>query len=349
VTLIALPKRAPGRKSAEKEAAEIAADLQLCQWLEDHCHASGFAFGTRGWAYVAEGAGIITKGQFDAFETWLTRVRKDGLLDPDVVSDDDARSTDGIEDVDLDDPAAYARQILDRAHSWLRAYTPISVWKGLGTYVELLVEKVDLKIIFGPVCARYSVPITNGKGSADLNLRRHMLGRFRDQYKESRKLVLLYFGDLDPFGQLIADVIKSNLMECARVQRVDFDPTPIYVERIGLTAAQIAALGLPWIENLETGSGKDLANPRHPDHNKLYVQTHIATYGPRKVEATALAAHPAEAQALIEAAINRYIPPDWPQRHHDRLRSPRQQAYVAFEALIGSPPQDGQNEEGMDQ
>ena len=89
---LTLPKRAPGRKSEVVLAAEQAEDLRLCQWLEEHRRRSGFAFGTRGWAYVVEGAGIITKGQFSAFETWLTRVRKDGLLDPDVVSDDDARA-----------------------------------------------------------------------------------------------------------------------------------------------------------------------------------------------------------------------------------------------------------------
>ena len=337
---LTLPKRAPGRKSAAVLAAEQADDLRLCQWLEEHRQRSGFAFGTRGWAYVVEGAGIITKGQFSAFEAWLTRVRKDGLLDPDVVSDDDARSTDGIEYVDQDDPEAYARQALARAHAWLDAYAPISVWEGLDTYVELLVEKVDLKVIFGPVCARYSVPITNGKGSSDLNLRRHMLERFRDQYEQGRELVLLYAGDHDPAGLLIADVIKSNLMECANVRGVDFDPTPIRVERIGLTVAQIAALGLPWIENLETGTGKNLADPRHPDHHKPYVQNYIATHGVRKVEANALAAKPAEAQALIEAAINQYVPRDWPSRHRERLAPHRMAARRAFVDLIAGAEDD---------
>jgi len=30
-----------------------------------------------------------------------------------------------------------------------------------------------------------------------------------------------------------------------------------------------------WIDNLETGSGKDLANPKHPDHHKEYVQGYL--------------------------------------------------------------------------
>ncbi len=107
-------------------------------------------------------------------------------------------------------------------------------------------------------------------------------------HEAGRKCVLLYVGDHDPAGLLMSDVIKSNLMDCANVKGVDFDPSPIRVERIGLTREQIDDLGLPWIENLETGSGKDLGDPGHPDHRKPYVQNYIASQGRRKVEANAL-------------------------------------------------------------
>ena len=136
-----------------------------------------------------------------------------------------------------------------------------------------------------------------------------MLQRFRAQHPAGRKLVLLYCGDHDPAGLRISDVIKQNLMDCARVQDVGFDPTPIEVVRFGLNRDQIARLGLTWIDNLITGSGKDLADPRHPDHNKPYVQDYIATHGLRKVEANALARDPAAAAAMVEAAINQYFRP----------------------------------------
>ena len=79
-----LPKRGGGRPTPERAAADLAADLALCGWLEDRWQVNGFAFGSGGWGYVAEGEGIITKAELDAFETWLARVRKDGLLNPDV-------------------------------------------------------------------------------------------------------------------------------------------------------------------------------------------------------------------------------------------------------------------------
>jgi hypothetical protein len=331
---IVLPKRAPGRKSAAREAAERAADLKLCEWIEERWRATGLAFGTRGWAYVCENEGFITKGEFAAFETWLGRVRKEGLLDPDAVADDDARRADHGEYVDDDDPEDYAATALERANYWLSAYTPISMWEGLDTYVEVLVEKVDLKVLFGPVCRRYRIPLVNGKGSTDINSRRRMLQRYRAHAEAGRDLVLLYFGDHDPAGLDIARVIKSNLMECANIRDVGFDPSPIGVVRVGLDAEQIDALDLPWIDNLETGSGKNLADPRHPDYRKAYVQDYIGTHGPRKVEANALARNPAAAQDLIESAINGFIPPDWPTFHAQRLGSHREATHEAFARLI---------------
>ena len=69
---------------------------------------------------------------------------------------------------------------------WLDFYSPLSIWYGLDTYVEIMVEKVDLKILFGPVCERYSVPLTNSKGSTDINSRRRMLQRFRMHHQAGR-------------------------------------------------------------------------------------------------------------------------------------------------------------------
>ena len=136
--------------------------------------------------------------------------------------------------------------------------------------------------------------------------------------------MLLYCGDLDPPGLRIASVIKQNLLDCAKIQDVCWDPSPIEVVRFGLDTGQIARLSLPWIDNLITGSGKDLADPRHPDHNKPYVQDYLATHGRRKVEANALAAHPADAASIVEAAINQFVPAYWPEAHAARLAPHRQ-------------------------
>ena len=79
------------------------------------------------------------------------------------------------------DARAFARYRLDN-------YAPISMWEGLDTYCEVMVEKIDLKILFAPVCKRYGVVLVNGKGSADVNLRRRMLQRFKVQEEGRSRL-----------------------------------------------------------------------------------------------------------------------------------------------------------------
>jgi len=49
-----------------------------------------------------------------------------------------------------------------------RHYTPLSFWADLDVYVEVAVEKIDLRNLFEPVCEEFAVPLTNFKGWSDL-------------------------------------------------------------------------------------------------------------------------------------------------------------------------------------
>lgn len=323
-------------KLAEREAAERKADLDLCRWIERHKRKNGFAFGARGWGYILEGHSVITKGQLDAFEKWLGDMRKAGHLDPDVVSDDDNRTADYIEVIDTTEPGAEADRLIDSLINWVNLYQPLSLWEGLEFYVEVAVEKVDLKVLFGPVCRRFHVALTNVKGSSDINARRRMLQRFKAHSKAGRICILLYFGDHDPMGLRIAKDLSSNLFDCKDIRDVQFDPTgKVEVVRIGLTLDHINQIQVdsgghdPWIHNLITSSGKDLIGldkhgKPHPDRNKDYVVEYLAAHGAKKVEANILAAHPDFAERIITDAITAYVPPDWPEQHEARLRPQRE-------------------------
>ena len=117
--LLVLPRRRPGRRSPAQAAADTLLKHRLAHWIEGRWRETDLAFGGRGWAYVAEGEGIISKGQFKSFETLVADLRKDGLLDPDAVADDEARAADHVEYVDDDDPDAYAAEALTQANNWL--------------------------------------------------------------------------------------------------------------------------------------------------------------------------------------------------------------------------------------
>ena len=86
----------------------------------------------------------------------------------------------------------------------------------------------------------------------------------------------------------------------------------------------IDAHGLTWIDGLRTGSGKDLADPSHPDHERPYVQEYLRAHGARKVEANALVVAPEAGRQLLLDTIHKYVVPDALDRYAERLKEPRE-------------------------
>lgn len=293
------------------------ARMLMGEAIERMSEETGYRFGPRGWAYYAEGLGLITKGEFDRFEKLLTDMRKDGELDPDVIEPDASRTAADVLDFDAAEapPEAYARaavnDIGEQLRSWATAFHETGFWDGLDYYVEMIVEKKDLVQIFRSTADRYNVRITNGKGDTDIHTRLAMLKRFRDQTAAGRRCALLAIGDHDPKGLHIVEGLHRTIMSCANIKGLDWYPD-FDVINVGLTEAQIDALGLMKIDNLETGGGRDLSDPNHPDHFKPYVRDYIRQFGVWKCEANALVGHPARARGLLEDAINRFIPATHP-------------------------------------
>jgi hypothetical protein len=78
--------------------------------------------------------------------------------------DDEGRQPTEPEDPDNKTPAEYAdfwAEIF--ADSWER-YTPGSFWDFQPYYIEMVVEKVDLKTLFKPICDKYRVRVANASG-----------------------------------------------------------------------------------------------------------------------------------------------------------------------------------------
>lgn len=292
--------------------------VELGEAIERMSADTGYKFGPRGWAYFAEGLGLITKGEFDRFEQLLTDMRKSGELDPDVIEPDASRMATTVHDFEAasyspEQLAAHAvGQISNELRSWARSYHENGYWDDLDYYVEMIVEKKDLVQIFQSTADRYNIRITNGKGDTDIHTRLAMLKRFRDQWEQGRQCVLLSVGDHDPKGRHIVEGLHRTIMSCANIKGLDWIRPEFEVVNIGLTESQIDDLGLMKIDNLETGGGRDLSDPRHPDHSKPYVQDYIARFGVWKCEANALVGHPRKAMDLLESAINRFIPASHP-------------------------------------
>jgi hypothetical protein len=250
----------------------------------------------------------------------------------DICCEDSKRQFKCVEEIDHKTPEEFARFHLDQLRHVPNHYAPFSFWDEQDCYVQMLVEKIDLRLLFRPVCELFHVPIANMGGWADLHVRAAMMRRFAQWEARGKRCVLLYAGDFDPGGVLISDTLMSLMVEVSRA--VGWNPENVRIDRFGLNQDFIEEYGLSWIDGLVTGSGRDLADPRHRDHNKRYVQEWLEAIGPRKVEANALVVTPDAGRELCRQAITRYVPADAPAQFESRLELPRRKARLALGKLL---------------
>lgn len=316
-----LPKRSKGRQSAAGAATYEADVKAFCASLIEINSRLDFKVSSRGWCYILEDTIGLPKGEFDAAQRLINACRKDGRLPLAICAEDESRLADHIEYIDDRDAQEEAAAIVESIGYAHETYTPVSFWEELDVYLEMAVEKIDLKSLFSSICERYHVPLTNVRGWGCLNSRAAMMGRFADWERKGKQCVLLFCGDHDPGGLAISDFLRSNMEELA--DAVGWSPTNLTVDRFGLNYDFIQAQRLSWIDNLETASGGRLDDPRHPDHRKSYVQSYLARFGARKVEANALVVRPEAGRELCRQAILRYVPDHAPDDYDRELEVAR--------------------------
>jgi hypothetical protein len=321
LTLPALPR---GRPSSSTTAA-YDTDLRVfCDLILEINSRLDFRVSSRGWCYILEEHGLL-KGDFDDAQKLIVECRRRRLLPMDIVAEDGARSFDNLEQLDNDDPDEFAEDLVDNLEHQAEYYTPFSFWRDQDFYIEMAVEKIDLKSLFGPICERFYIPIANARGWSDLNLRWGMLQRIRAHAAAGKRCVVLYCGDHDPAGLNISDSLRKNLSELLTQREWLELMEHLVIDRFGLNADFIEEQRLTWIDNLETGSGKSLADPKHKDHNCAYVQDYIREFGVRKVEANALVVRPEAGRQLCLDAVLRYLPEDAPEKYQEDLIPHREQ------------------------
>ncbi len=317
-----LPKRLRGRQSAAADAAYTEQLEAFCANIRQISSTLDFEVSSRGWCYILEEHGL-RKGDFDAAQKLINDCRKSGLLPIDICAVDVKREAENLERLDEADPEEEAETWVQTLQSAHERYLPFSFWDDLDIYVEMWVEKIDLRSLFSPICAEFRIPIANVVGWNDINCRAATARRFAKWEAKGKRCVLLYCGDHDPGGLNISDFIQSNLNDIG--EAVDWYPDDLEIERFGLNYDFIEANRLTWIDNLETSSGGRLDDPRHPDHNKSYVQSYLQRFGVRKVEANALVVRPEAGRELCRQTILRYVPVDAGDRYQEKLQPFRDQ------------------------
>jgi hypothetical protein len=265
-----------------------------------------FKVGARGWCYLLEQAGHITKGMFDKAESLITECRKNGMLPVDFTAEDVSRQAENLQPDRHDrDPVEHAAWLAGIPLPLCDHYLPAHFWDRQKVYVEMLVEKIDLKGLFLPVCEEFYVPITNAKGWNDINSRVALMRRFKAHEEAGRRCFLEYCGDHDPGGLQMSRFLYNNLKELEGA--AGWSPDNLTINRFGLNFRFIEDNDLTWIDNLETGGGKRLDDPKHPQHNCEYVQDYIREFGVRKCEANALVVASDAGRQLCRQAILQHV------------------------------------------
>lgn len=272
-------------------------------------HHIGFNLSSRGWCYQLEGlayiegqkSGIIDKGKFARVQKLISECSKKGLLPKDFLANEEARSFSCVNNPTQDTPKDFLKRYLASIESLESVYEP-DYWEGEEVYIQMLVEKVDLKTLFLPVCQRYHVPIATTKGWSSVQQRIEIIERFKKAEQRGQVPVLLYCGDLDPYGIAISNTLKKHLDELYFA--TGWTTYNLCIRRFGLNADFVDKQGITWIPNLISGSGKQ------PDMSNPTIQSYVSKYGHRKVEANALVVMPTVARTLCKDAIEKYTGPD---------------------------------------
>jgi len=230
----------------------------------------------------------------------------------DITAKDGARAVEGDYWAGACDPIEHAAELMQ---DWLDRIDERPTMSGTiinnvfsdvsGVYIEMAVEKVDLRNLFARVCEANQVPILNARGWSDLHTRADILARFNEAHDNGQRCVLLYCGDHDPAGLNISDSLPKNLE--ALELTTGLSSSHIEVVRFGLNADFINANNITWTENLITSGGRCLSKPEKGKKITKRTRDYIAEFGVRKVEANVLVTRPEQGRQLCADAIGQYL------------------------------------------
>lgn len=310
--MLVFPTKGKNRKSELQAFADK---------LQEISRKIGFKVSSRGWCYQLEGFNVITKDQFDKVQKVINLCRKQGYLPLDFTAQDESRIFDNIQMIEEDTPAEKMQSFLSTMLNYGK-YHDIDMWEDEEYFIQILVEKIDLKTLFKPVCKKYHIAIGNSRGWSDIMQRANMIEDFKEAEEQGKTCVLLYCGDHDPYGLAISDFLKKNINDLK--DATGYNADDLIIDRFGLNYDFIDEHNLTWIDNLISGSGKQ------PDYSKPIVKKYIDEFGERKVEANAIIVDPESARNLCEQAILNYVG----EEIHERFKERRQAIVDKYNQLF---------------
>ncbi len=299
---------------------------------------------TRGWCYLLENFGAINKDEFIIADTMIGECREKGYLPIDFVALDKAREWINVEPLkkEYKDPKEWIKKILNDSKELYKHKNDIAFWEVQKYYIQLRTEKIDTYNLFKPICGYFHIPIANARGWPDINSWNLMAQRYKQAEEMGLIPVLLWHGDYDPVGILIPDKIMNILKRLENA--TGWNPDNLKVDVFGLSLKFIEDNDLLWIDNLITGSGRNLgelyerykAGTLGKTKFDKYEIEYIKKNGVRKCEANAVMTVRKAAQVDCYEAIIKYLEEDGKdpfKEYNKKLKEDREKAKEVLDSI----------------
>jgi hypothetical protein len=214
----------------------------------------------------------VTKFTYGNFDGALTDARLAGIIPIDAFTDDSRAQVETIDSSITPDVYALAETYSFR-DDVMNSYQPPR-WYKQPIYVEVWVEKQSLWETFTGILQDRQVVIVANKGFAGLAFLNEAAKRLSEAFGPPgiEKIVILYFGDLDPSGDAMDEIIVRRLGQINALQGYGLpidNPERFEFRRVALKPEHIERYNLPSMEDVAL-KAKLKNDPRAESFEKKY-------------------------------------------------------------------------------
>ena len=264
----------------------------------------------RAMFYALVSLSVIPNAQnyYKGLSKFTARAREAGVLEMDCFADNSRGLVNEPREYEtIKDYVSFLVKALERGPEvYNESFLPM--WHDQPNYVEVWVEKDALVGTFESVLKDKGVAIVPNRGFSSVSFMYDNVQRLQEKQEDHEFIHVLYFGDLDPSGDAIDDIIE-NKFELYGLEGVDF-------ERIAITEEHVRAFNLPKNPDPDTVA-KLRRDTRSPAFEAKYGELF-------QIEVDALQAYaPGEFKAIIQDSVMAYFDQDiWDEvkaNHTDQM------------------------------
>jgi hypothetical protein len=248
-----------------------------------------------------------TQSKYQYLSKITSEARMKGELPIDCFADQSRSIIEDFNDEYID-PNKYIERKLAYIENFPKIYRNlIPKWHNQPHYLEIWIEKDALSSTFQSILKDSQVRIVPNRGFSSLTFIHDNIQRLKSYAKDGKEIHIRYFGDLDPSGENIEEVIQKKIN--AFKINVDF-------QRVAITEEQMKKFDLPenpdpeTISKLHQDPRKDAFIRKHGRLFQIELDA-LQAYAPKEFKQLILGCvHEFFNQQIYDDILNRYSPAD---------------------------------------